>query len=64
MLRGKPFSLKPIAELLSHRLLASFHASENQYVYRLSSEENNILKEIAKDYIDAQGVEEVKFLSL
>ena len=58
------FSLKPIAELLSHRLLASFHASENQYVYRLSSEENNILKEIAKDYIDAQGVEEVKFLSL
>lgn len=57
-------SSEPIDELFSHRLLASFHASENQYMYRLSSEDNNKLKEISKKYIYAESVQEVKFLSV
>lgn len=58
------FSSEPLEELLSHRLLASFHASDNRYIYRLSSEENEILKKISKKYINVSGIEEVKFLSL
>ncbi|MBT7076506.1 MAG: DUF4956 domain-containing protein [Pelagibacterales bacterium] len=52
-----------IQELFDSPLLASFSATDNNYIFRLASEDKKLLLKISEAYLDQDNILEIKYLT-
>ena len=52
-----------IQELFDSHLLASFSTTDNNYIFRLASEDKKLLLKISEAYLDKDNILEIKYLT-